>query len=161
MHHLNEAIRAGSIEPKPRSVRRLCGGRPLPAARDLMSTHVITLRTDQRLWEAVRILARNPISGAPVLSPDGELAGILSEFDCMRVIADAEFHQASSVGNQSVADVMTPARHVVPPNADLFALCQQFVSARVHRLPVLDEGELVGFVTRRDVIRAIAALWPK
>lgn len=121
-----------------------------------MSTNLITLRPQQCIIEAIDTLARRGVSGALVLGERRELLGILSEFDCMRVLAAGEFHQENQVRKQVVADVMTSAAHTVGPDVDLYAICDQFVKARVRRLPVVDGDELLGVITRRDVVEAMA-----
>lgn len=156
MHRLDEGIKMGSLWPKPPSSRRPSSRPPVPTARDMMSTKLVVLRPQQSIIEAVATLARRGVSGALVLGEQRELLGIFSEFDCMRVLAAADYHQEDHVRNQCVADVMTAVAHTVGPDADLYSICDQLVKARVRRLPVLDCEELLGIITRRDVVNAMA-----
>jgi len=63
-----------------------------PTARDIMVTKLICFRPSQTIGEAIDILLKHKISGAPVQDDQGQLVGILSEADCMRDLASSRFH---------------------------------------------------------------------
>jgi CBS domain-containing protein len=107
--------------------------------------------------EAVRLLLQHEISGAPVVSEEGELLGVFSEFDCLKALANEEFY-GDYDEQQLVGDLMCCERHTIEPTLDLFRIAQTFVSLNIRRLPVLSEGKLVGQVSRRDVLRALDKL---
>jgi CBS domain-containing protein len=121
-----------------------------------MSRPVIALRPDQTIGEAIGVLAGRGVSGAPVLDDHKAMLGIVSEFDCMRVIAAGEFHQEAQVRSKTVAELMTPVRFTVTADADLYAVCNLFVQSKVRRLPVVEQSRIIGIITRRDVIKAMA-----
>ncbi len=146
----------GSLWPKPPPSERPSSRPPPPNAEQMMSKRLISLRPDQTIAEAIGVLAARGVSGAPVLDDRRKLLGIVSEFDCMRVIAAGEFHQEGQVRSQTVAELMTPAQFTVSPDADLYTVCHQFVKSKVRRLPVVSQSRIVGIITRRDVIKAMA-----
>jgi CBS domain-containing protein len=127
----------------------------VPTARDLMARNLVTLVPETLLFDAIAILLGNDISGAPVVDRDGRLVGLLSEFDCLRVIAAGEFHDYGYYAETTVADVMTHASHTIDPSLDLWAIAAEFVRHRVRRLPVLENGKLIGQVSRRDLLAAL------
>jgi len=130
----------------------------VPTAREIMTTRLITLRPDLPASEAAEILLQNSISGAPVVDSQGALLGLLSEYDCLRAVAASDYEMDPHDGAERVADLMTRACHTVPGEMDLFALAHTFVTLRVRRLPVVENGRLVGQVSRRDALRAAVEL---
>jgi CBS domain-containing protein len=130
----------------------------VPKAREIMTSSLVTLRPEMSLAEAAEILLHKAISGAPVVDPDGALVGMLSEFDCLRAVAAAEYEMDSHDLGQTVADLMTRACHTTGPETDLFGLAHCFVERRVRRLPVVEEGRLLGQISRRDVLKAAVKL---
>ena len=75
----------------------------VPAARELMTTRLVTLAPDLSAVEAAEILLRHSISGAPVVDAKGQLLGLLSEFDCLRAVASAEYEMGLYYYYMSVA----------------------------------------------------------
>ena len=90
-----------------------------------------------------------------MVDAEGALVGLLSEYDCMRMIAAREFHDHGYYAETCVGDLMVEARHTIDPSLDLYSIAAAFVRHRVRRLPVLDNGVLVGQVSRRDVLAAL------
>lgn len=127
----------------------------LPTARDIMTRNLLTLRAETPLHDAVALLLRHDVSGAPVVDGAGALIGLVSELDCLRVVAHGEFHDYGHYAHTRVGDVMTTASHTIAPDLDLYAIAAELVKLRVRRLPVLEDGVLVGQVSRRDVLAAL------
>ncbi len=132
----------------------------IPTARDMMTTKLVTFRPQMPVTEAIRLLLRHSISGAPVVGEDGRLVGHFSEFDCMRALANQPYFEDHDE-EQLVGGLMSGTEHTIPPELDLFGVAQAFVERRVRRLPVLDGDKLVGQVSRRDVLRALDKLVSK
>lgn len=130
----------------------------IPTVREIMTRSVITLRPEMTALDAAGVLLQHAISGAPVLDPEGRLLGLLSEFDCLRAVAGADYEMDARDTAETVAELMTRECHTVPPDLDLFGLAHEFVRLRVRRFPVLDAGRLLGLVSRRDALRAVVQL---
>ncbi|MHC4959344.1 MAG: CBS domain-containing protein [Planctomycetota bacterium] len=130
----------------------------IPLARDVMVRDLITVAPDLPALEAIAVLCHRDISGAPVVGPRGELLGLLSEHDCLRALANAEYHEDGEAQILVVSDLMTRMSHTIPPDTDLYAIAAKFVTLRVRRLPVVENGRLLGQVSRRDVLEGVLAL---
>lgn len=123
--------------------------------RDFMSGKLVTFSPDQDVLDAIHALIDHRIAGAPVVDDHGNLVGMLSEFDCMDVVLRAGYHDEPG---GPVEEFMT--RDVETVNADLsiFDLASKFMQSKFRRYPVLDGNRLVGQISRKDVLRALADL---
>lgn len=124
-------------------------------ARDIMARKPIVIRSDASVVEAMRVLLRRDISGVPVVDDGGDLVGILSERDCLRVIAVGEYSAADHDKTRAVSEFMTRPKYTVDPEVGIYSLADFFLTHHERRLPVLESGRLVGIVCRRDVLRGI------
>lgn len=122
-------------------------GRNTMNVSEVMTRNVITIKEDSTKEQAARLLARHRISGLPVINKDGNVVGVVTEYD---VIAKE---------GQSVGDIMTRGIISVTPDTDLDTASHILVHERIRRLPVLDQGKLVGIVSRLDVVRIVALRW--
>jgi tRNA nucleotidyltransferase (CCA-adding enzyme) len=119
-----------------------------PIARDLMSSPVRTIRPETTIGEAQRILLRYGHSGLCVADPEGQLVGIVSRRDL-----DIALHHGFS--HAPVKGYMKTNVKTITPATTLPEIESLMVTYDIGRLPVLDNGELVGIVTRTDVLREI------
>ncbi len=124
-------------------------------ARDLMTTSLITFRPEQTILDAISVLIKHSVSGAPVVGPDGSIVGILSELDCLRMLASDEFYQEEQEEGAFVKQFMTKAFKTIPADLGIYAIAHYFVTTPIRRLPVVERGLLVGQVSRRDVLRGM------
>lgn len=127
----------------------------IPIASEIMRRRLHKLSVDADLEQAIRELVEKGHSGAPVVDPSGRLVGVLSEYDCVSVLAQAA---ADKWPMGTVADRMTREVETVSPKDDVFALATRFSEGRHRRLLVVDAGKLVGLISRRDLLRALASL---
>lgn len=133
----------------------------VPCARDIMATSLITFRPEMSIFESIRILLQKRISGAPVVTQSGNIVGMLSELDCLRVLSSDEFYAGQQEEAGTVGDFMTSSGQTIPPELGLYAIAHYFLTTPIRRLPVVDEGKLVGQVSRRDVLRGIETMAKK
>ncbi|GLZ85746.1 CBS domain-containing protein [Metapseudomonas resinovorans] len=120
--------------------------------RDCMTRHLVTFRSDTDLLLAIERLLEHRISGAPVVDSQGHLIGMLSEGDCLRGILSCT-HDEAAIG--SVSGCMSAQLETVSPDADIVDVCQRFLRDKRQRFPVVEEGVLIGQVSRRDVLLAV------
>jgi CBS domain-containing protein len=131
---------------------------PVPTVREIMTRSLVTLRPEMTAAEGAEELLAHEISGAPVVDEQGALLGRLSEYDCLRAVASAEYQMDSHDAAETVAELMVSNCYTVEPGLDLFGLAHEFVRRRVRSFPVLEDGRLVGQVSRRDALRAALRL---
>ena len=123
--------------------------------RDYMSARVITFAPDMEILEAVHILVENRISGAPVLDLRGNLIGMLSEQDCIKVALNAAYH--NEWGGR-VEEFMSREVKTVDADASIVDVAEIFVEMSYRRLPVVERNRLVGQISRHDILRAMEIL---
>ncbi|WP_432479285.1 CBS domain-containing protein [Nocardioides sp. GXQ0305] len=131
--------------------------------RDVMSAPAIGVREETSIKDAIEQLDRNDIAAMPVLDEDGQLVGVVSEADLIgeMVVPDPRAHEVpvrltkAPLGVR-VADVMSTLPLTVTSDTDLARAADLMTSTAVKSLPVVDGGQVVGVVSRRDVIRLLA-----
>ena len=129
----------------------------LPTVDDCMATELVTFKPTDNIHSAAKILIDKGHSGAPVVDKNNKLIGILSKKDCLQVVYNASYHQE---WGGSVAEYMTSDPDTVESGTDIIEAADRFVQARYRRLPVLSHGELVGQVSRTDILQALYEHWP-
>ncbi len=133
----------------------------LPSAREIMTTRLVTVLPELPIFDAIRILLRNQISGAPVVDTSGALIGMLSELDCLKVLASGEFYDDDHSEKGVVRNYMTSVTQSIDPDSDIYTLAQYFLNHTVRRLPVVRDSQLLGQISRRDVLRTIEEIGRK
>ena len=129
---------------------------PSPKARDYMSTDLVAFTPDTDIHRAIGMLLKNRFSGAPVVDEQGRLVGILSSKDCLRVAFSASYHKEPG---GTVSDYMSREVKTVDAAADIVEVAEMFVKGPYRRFPVMENGRLVGLLSRRDILKAIEDLW--
>lgn len=120
--------------------------------RDYMTRGLITLKPDMDIFQAISLLQKNRISGAPVVNENGHLIGVLSEGDCLNaIIKDIYYEQAGG----KVVDYMSTEVETIGPDEDIVDVAVDFNKKRKRRFPVIEEGRLVGQISQRDILRAV------
>ncbi len=123
--------------------------------KDYMARTLVTFKPETDVLDAVHVLVNKRIAGAPVVDDAGNLLGMLSELDCMKVALDAGYH-----GNWGgpVKDFMSEGVKTVDADMSIIDLAQEFISSRYRRFPVMQGTRLVGQISRRDVLRALESI---
>jgi CBS-domain-containing membrane protein len=143
-------------------------------ARDVMVSPVITTKPAASVKEVAQTLLTHHISAVPVIDDAGKLVGIVSEGDLMRradlgtekhrswwlaaLFAEEETLAAEYVKQHSkkVADVMTRRLVVASPDAPLGEIAGLLERHSIKRVPIVENGALVGIVSRANLIQALA-----
>ncbi|MDJ0814246.1 MAG: CBS domain-containing protein [Woeseiaceae bacterium] len=123
--------------------------------RDYMAGQLITFKPDMEIMDAIHELVQQRVAGAPVVDDKGDLVGMLSELDCMKVALNAGYY---GDWGGPVADYMTTAVESVDSEMNIVDLAQKFLDSGYRRFPVLRNNRLVGQISRRDALRALSEL---
>jgi CBS domain-containing protein len=132
-----------------------------PRASDFMTEHVCTVTPEMALVDIITLLLKHGTSNAPVIETrDGKrrLVGFISERDCLGFLANELFFGTPSP-SQTAATIMRRHPVCVGPETDLFALASIFAGHGYRHLPVVENEELLGIVSRRDILRAMDAYY--
>lgn len=125
-------------------------------AYDVMVTKLITLSPEMDVHEAIDLLLKHKISGAPVVGAEKNYLGVFSETCCLNVIAAAAY---DSLPTNRVDAFYDREARTIEESTDLLQIVNLFRTTGARRLPVLSaEGKLVGQVSRRDIIDAAQKL---
>jgi len=120
--------------------------------RDHMATNVVTVTPDTEIMRAVNLLVEHDISGLPVIAADGSLMGILTERNCIDVALQAGYFDESG---GRVEDYMSHPVETVHADDSLMDVADRFRHSTFRRFPVVENGRLIGLISRRDVLTAL------
>ena len=141
-------------------------------ASDIMTREPMSVTAQTAIVEAARLMLQHRVSGLPVTDGDGAVVGVVTEGDLLRrAETGTERHRspwlAFLIGPgrlasdyvdahaRKVSEVMTSDVAVVAPSDDLADVVRLMEKRRVKRLPVVENGKLVGIVSRADLVRAL------
>jgi CBS-domain-containing membrane protein len=139
--------------------------------RDVMTRSVVSVHPTTPIKEVAQLLIDNGISGVPVVDVTGPVLGVVSEADLLikEQGADAIRHrplarfrgesaesraQLIKLGAVTAADAMTAPAITITPARSIHDAAAIMTNRNVNRLPVVDDGQLVGIVSRSDLVRA-------
>jgi CBS domain-containing protein len=147
------------------------------SARDLMTTKVTSVRADTPAREIARILADHRISAVPVIDGTGAPIGMVSEGDLvardeadrvmrrdwwLTLLAEgeaviAEFMDVLAPEGRTARDIMSAPIITVGEATDISDVARLLATYRIKRVPVVEDGRIVGIVSRADLVRALAS----
>ena len=122
---------------------------------DYMTGKLISFSPQTDVLDAIHELVLHRIAGAPVLDDQGNLVGMLSELDCLKVALTAGYHGERG---GPVSEYMTTETETVDADMSIVDLAQKFLHSGFRRYPVMKDNRLIGQVSRRDVLRALETL---
>ena len=118
-------------------------------ARSIMTDDVVTIDKNSSIQEAIELLLLQRISGLPVTDNEGQLIGIVTEFALLAIAYDKK------VVNDTIGQHMTIDLLTVSPDDPINKVADLCLVHRVRRVPVVENGRLLGLISRRDVLRAL------
>jgi CBS domain-containing protein len=143
--------------------------------RDVMTRNVITVKPEESILVAARLMLQHRVSGLPVVDAGGVLVGVVTEGDFLRRgeigtarrrpkwlefvigpgrLADEYVHSSG----RKVAEVMTPDPYTIDEDASLETVVELMERRRIKRLPVIRGSRLVGIISRANLMHALASL---
>jgi CBS domain-containing protein len=130
-----------------------------PKISEYMDTSVPTLSPETQIMAAVDFLLRHQVTGAPVVDSNGRQVGIITETDLLKLLTEGD--QGEPAAEATVAEFMTTNVITVPPAVDIYYVAGTFLANRFRRLPVVEDGKIVGAITRYDLLRVVRSLSSK
>jgi CBS domain-containing protein len=131
-------------------------------ARDVMTRDVVTVGPATSAKHAAEVMAEHGFAALPVVDDEGRLVGIVAEADVLRdrVPQDPLLHLRRGGAPPAppgllVRDTMTAAVRTAEPTTDVADLARLFVNEHLRSVPVVQDGLVVGIVSRRDVLRVL------
>jgi CBS domain-containing protein len=122
---------------------------------DYMTKRLVTLSKEANVIDAIKKLLNHKITCAPVIDQSGHLIGMFSEKDGMRVFLESVYNQGVS---GKVGDFMSTEIISVDAKSSIVDLAEKFQGSSVRSFPVFDHVELVGIISRTDVLRALVSI---
>lgn len=119
---------------------------------DYMSKHPVTVNPDTDVAVALKTLLSHKVTSVPVLDKQGKLVGMFSEKDGMKIVLESAYNQSMA---GKVHEFMSPQPIVVDAEESLIDVAEKFQATPIRSFPVFQNGEMVGMISRIDVLRAL------
>lgn len=136
---------------------------------DLMTRDVAFVKPTTTLREAAALLVEKRISGMPVVNDENEVVGVLSEADILvktggsssrnRLLGwllEPDFGDEDKIRAETVGEAMSAPAITVTSHRPVHEAARLMVGEGVNRLPVVEDGKLIGIITRADIVRAFS-----
>jgi len=114
--------------------------------RDVMNKDVVAVGPEWTVEETIGFLTQHHIGGAPVVNAEGQLVGMISELALIDVVFD------HALKDKPILKYMNVELQVVRPDESLARAAQLFALYSFRRLPIVENGKLVGIISRRDLM---------
>jgi CBS domain-containing protein len=144
---------------------------------DIMTTDVVTVGPDTTVGQIARLMSNNDIGGLPVINDNGEIVGVITELDMIVrntrfkmpaffTILDMIFfletpqhyeERLQHILGATAKEIMSKPAKTIGPTATIEDLAELMVERRMNPIPVVENGQLVGIVSRSDIVRLMAA----
>jgi len=136
-------------------------------AKDIMTRKVISISPAVGVRHAVAVMLQNNVSGLPVVDDQERVCGMLTEGDLLlrreirlnqrsfrapEMVSEADLERYISSNGWAVADVMSPDVIVARPDSEIADIAESLQAHRIKRLPIVEDGKLVGIVSRGDIL---------
>jgi len=126
---------------------------PAILVSDYMKPVIVHFSPSTSVEEVVKILVKNKLVGAPVLDENKQLIGFITEKDCLKQMINDSYY---SQDHQVAQDIMREKPLSVSPNASIIELAEEMLGPRPKLYPVVDNNQVVGIITRADVLKALS-----
>jgi len=125
-------------------------------ATDVMSRNVVSVRPNMPTRAAAALLVVHGFTSAPVVTAEGVLRGIVTEADLMRGQPLPDPEHTDTTPDTTAGEVMTPDPRTMRPIDDLSDVVAVMLADRIRSVPIVEDGRLVGIISRRDILRCVA-----
>ncbi len=143
---------------------------------DLMTRNVVSVGPDDSVSELARLMAANGISGVPVVDADSHVLGVITELDMVvrntrfklpafftllnaTIYLESPAHireRLHHILGTTAREIMSAPAVTIRGDATIEELSEIMVDRRVNPVPVVENGRLVGIISRADIVRSMA-----
>jgi CBS domain-containing protein len=116
--------------------------------RDIMTKNVVTISSDKTALDAAKLMAEKGISSLIVVK-NGNPEGIITERDFIKKICVKELQ----IAQIKIINIMSKIQTIAEPDTPIEVAVQRMVNRRIRRLPILQDGRVVGIITVTDLAR--------
>ena len=134
-----------------------------PSAAEIMNRQLHTVEEDLALSDVIAFMLKHKVSNVPVIKREGNrkcLLGLVTEGDCLEYLSN-EFFYGNPSQPQTAGTIMKRHLMCVSPEEDVFALASILASHRYRHIPVVKDHELLGMVSRRDILKTLDQFYRK
>jgi CBS domain-containing protein len=129
-----------------------------PTVRETMDTNTHSVLPQLPILEAITALIDSGVTGVPVVDAQGAVLGILSEEHCLKLLAEGDAKADRPTG--TVSGYLDPSVPRVSPEMDVYYVAGMFLAHLQHRrFAVVENGKLVGVITRKDILKVLRRLY--
>jgi len=150
-----DLIRVYQDQVRPSTEICRAGSGRVSLAEDVMSCGLLTLSPEAPLYEAMETISRHHVTGLPVVDDAMCLLGIITEKDVLNYCIRPFPAEAT------VAAFMTTNVVAFERKTSLDLICECLIQKDFHRVPILDQGRLVGIISRSDILRSRAGMFKR
>lgn len=125
--------------------------------KDYMCHSLITFKKEDPVIKVIEALMKYKISGAPVVNDQNELIGVISDGECMKQISESRYYNMP-IGDRLVEDFMETDVPTIDKNVSIFDCASLFHKHNCRRFPIIEDGKLVGQISRKDILYAAMKL---
>lgn len=118
--------------------------------QSVMTRDVLTVNPKTPIFDALNLLAKENISGLPVVDQSNHVVGILTEKDVLSILL-----QENLTGRNKVEDFMSQNVVTFNENDDALEICKFFIKSHIRRVPITKDNKLVGIISRHDLVSLI------
>lgn len=142
-------------------------------ARDIMTTHLVTIRPMDTVHDALLLMAENRLAALPVIDQAGKCLGMVSQSDIISIAREKDVEHAESgakevvsllcrgvaldeLTDERVEDLMSDRPVVACTDDSVTDLADKMLAAEIHHIPVVDDGgKLLGMVSTMDILAGL------
>ncbi len=125
------------------------------AVKDIMARDIITFNPGQNIHQVIDLLVSSAKSGGSVIDDDGNLVGFISEKDCLKTVVESSYYDGMGA---LVSDLMSTTVDSIDVNESIHGAAQKFLDCHYRRFPVVEDGKLVGHLSRVDILKSVQSI---
>ena len=133
----------------------------MAVTREIMTNRVLTANINAPFEKLVQVFVDLDLHHIPVTSDDGDLKGMVSSTDALQAMHDMEYvlrrKGVSAETNIDLKEYVSKELISITPSTDVASAVKLMVNHGIHALPVLEDGELIGILSSKDILRAVAS----